>query len=105
MLRALLSRVEIKTLKLQVFSSSFHEDDHLVILRGYFGRFDVKAKFLNVWELFIIIGDDLSELVEFIGDCFIDDYALIYTTHGHDSQDLQIVEELDYLSFLEEGVD
>jgi hypothetical protein len=79
-------------------------DYYLVIISADLGRLNVKAQLLSVWEL-KVSDVNLDELVELIGDSLINDYAPREAAHGHDSQDLQIVEELDYLAVLEEGVD
>jgi hypothetical protein len=79
-------------------------DYYLVIISADLGRLNVKAQLLSVWEL-KVSDVNLDELVELIGDGLINDYAPREAGHGHDSQDLQIVEELDYLAVLEEGVD
>jgi hypothetical protein len=79
-------------------------DYYLVIISADLGRLNVKAQLLSVWEL-KVSDVNLDELVELIGDGLINDYASREAGHGHDSQDLQIVEELDYLAVLEEGVD
>jgi hypothetical protein len=87
-----------------VFISKIDIDHYLVIISADFGRLNVKAQLLCVCKR-KISDFNLYELVELIGDGLINDYAPGEATHGHDSQNLQIVEELDYLTVLEEGVD
>jgi len=99
-----LRSVECIAPKLLVFVSIINIDHYLVIIRADFGRLNVKAQLLCVCKR-KISDFNFYELVELIGDCLINDYAPWEATHGHDSQDLQIVEELDYLTVLEEGVD